>query len=79
MFGRLVGQGIGDQRLQVLVEDFMLLVRQLLEAGKGSVQLVAFQCDAQLLRRERNAARPECLPITILLAFQPTDWADMIS
>ncbi|MNT60831.1 hypothetical protein D3C72_1984380 [compost metagenome] len=29
--------------------------------------------------RERNAARPECLPMTILLAFQPTDSADMIS
>ncbi len=57
MFGRLVGQRIGDQRLQVFVEDFMLLVRQLLEAGKGSVQLVAFQCDAQLLqaRTERGA------------------------
>ncbi|MNN02119.1 hypothetical protein D3C81_1147660 [compost metagenome] len=30
-------------------------------------------------RRARKALRPECLPMTILLAFQPTSWARMIS
>ncbi len=48
---RLVGlvHGFGDQGLQILVEDFVLLVRQRLEAGKGLVEFFfRVELDAQL-------------------------------
>ena len=49
----------GDQRMQVFVEDFPLLVGQFLEAGEGRVQrFLAFHDDAEFLQAgaERVAA-----------------------
>lgn len=80
VLGGFFAEGVGDQGLEVFVEDLVLLVGQGLEAGEGLVQLgLAGQVDAQLFQAGAEGVRPESLPRESLLVCQPTDWADMIS
>ena len=80
VLGGFGAQAVGNQRLQVFVEDLVLLVGQLLETGKGGVQFaLAGQDDTQLLQPRTKRRTPGMFAHDHLLAFQPTDSADMIS
>jgi hypothetical protein len=71
---------VRDKRLQVFVEDLMFLVGEIFEAGKAALRSSSEPMTTpNSCSRVRNAFRPECLPRTIRLAFQPTSSARMIS
>ena len=50
---------VGYQRMQVLIEDFVLAVGQFLEAGEGGIKcLVAFQLNAKFLQTGLEGVAP---------------------
>ena len=72
--------GLGDEHLDVLVVDRLLLVREILEALEGVLELGVRAARSPSSRsRSRKAWRPECLPSTSSLEGRPIDCGVMIS
>ena len=80
MLGSSGRRSVGDERLQVLVENVGLLVGEILKAlERLVVGVLSVELDTELLQPLTKGAPPESLPSTILFAVQPTSSARMIS
>src|SRR6266511_2318147 len=65
---RYLGDLVLDDGDQVLVEDLFLLVGEVLEPLEGLAELRLLELEPELLQGDARAARPECFPMTSLLA-----------